>query len=69
MKKIIWRNLSRNKRARVLERPTISLKNIKNEVSKIIEKVKSKGDVALFDLSIKYDLLDKFILNIDLLTV
>ncbi len=58
MKKIIWRNLSRNKRAKVLERPTISLKNIKNEVSKIIEKVKSKGDIALFDLSIKYDLVE-----------
>ena len=36
MKKIIWRNLSRNKRAKVLERPTISLKNIKNEVLHLI---------------------------------
>tara|TARA_B100001250_G_scaffold63830_1_gene50250 strand:- start:9244 stop:10539 length:1296 start_codon:yes stop_codon:yes gene_type:complete len=55
MKKVIWNKLTPNEQVKILERPALSIPNIKNDVSSIIKSVKIKGDEALYELSAKYD--------------
>ena len=55
MKKVIWDKLTPNEQVKILERPALSIPNIKNDVSSIIKSVKIKGDEALYELSAKYD--------------
>ena len=55
MKKLIWNSLTPNEQVEALERPAMSIANIKTDVSNIIKSIKVNGDDALYELSSKYD--------------